>query len=125
MLRLLDWLDRNDALAARIARNGQHFACEHLTRPGRLCYWRRAIELYATLQDYKPSLARRPRAFPLDALNIMCRVRDAPVVCYYNIRFSGAPPAGYVCKKPVPNDPKRFEECWYRGSQPPALTTSE
>ena len=123
VLRLLDWLDHHDALARRIARNGQHFACEHLTQPGRLCYWQRAIELYASLQAYIPSLARRPRAFPLDALNIMCRIRDQPIVCYYNVRLptEGAPP-GYECAKPIPNErPGRFEECWYKGAQPPAL----
>ena len=96
---------------------------EHLTQPGRLCYWQRAIELYASLQAYTPSLARRPRAFPLDALNIMCRIRDQPIVCYYNVRLptEGAPP-GYECAKPIPNErPGRFEECWYKGAQPPAL----
>ena len=37
---------------------------------------------------------RRPRAFPLGRLNIMCRERDAPNVCYYNVRPAGknAPP---------------------------------
>lgn len=122
VLRLLGWLETHDALAQRIARNGQHFACEHLTQPGRLCYWQRAIELYAKFQAYTPSLARRPRAFPLDALNIMCRIRDAPVVCYYNVKLGAeGPPPGYVCEKPIDRDAGRFEVCAYQGAQPPAL----
>ena len=129
ILRVLEWLDAHSGLAQRIARSGQHLACEHLTQPGRLCYWQRAIELYASFFAYTPSLAHRPRAFPLDALNIMCRVRDAPVVCYYNVKFgrlrgstqAEAPPKGYVCEKPVAGDPGLYEECWYRGSQPPTV----
>jgi hypothetical protein len=53
----------------------------------------------------------------------MCRIRDQPIVCYYNVRLptEGAPP-GYECAKPIPNErPGRFEECWYKGAQPPAL----
>ena len=90
LLRLVEWLGRHDELAERIAANGQAFACEHLTSSGRLCYWQKAIEQYAAFLDYTPSLARRPRAFPLARLNLMCRIRDAPVVCYYNVH----PPRG-------------------------------
>lgn len=121
VLRTIDWLAAHDSVAHRIAANGQYFACEHLTQPGRLCYWQRAIEHYAALLDYKPTLRSRPRAFPLDRINFMCRIRDAPVVCYYNIHPPGrarqrAPiPDGYVCEKPVPGANGSFEECWYRG----------
>ena len=113
------WLREHDELAHRIALSGQRFACAHLTRPGRLCYWARAIRDYASLVDYAPSLARRPRAFPLDRLNIMCRVGDAPNVCYYNILYTVARPlpAGYECEKPVPDVSGAFEECWYRGAR--------
>jgi len=125
VLRLTDWLETHDDVAQRVAANGQQFACTHLTMPGRLCYWRKAIEHYAALQAYTPSLARRPRAFPLERLNIMCRIRDAPVVCYYNVHPDGrgrAPmPDGYRCEKPIRGLNGSFEECWYRGSQPPAV----
>ena len=122
VLRLTSWLESHDALAERIARNGQHFACEHLTQPARLCYWRKAIEAYAPFMGYTPSLEDRPRAFPLERLNIMCRIRDAPVVCYYNILARGPPvPQGYRCEKPVPGAPNgSYEECWYRGDEPAA-----
>ena len=41
--------------------------------------------------------------YDIDRLNIMCRIRDAPVVCYYNVKAHGLPlPPGYVCEKPVP-----------------------
>ena len=125
ILRVLGWLDRHERVAQRVAANGQHFACEHLTQPGRLCYWRRAIELYAeAFVTYKPSLARRPRAFPLERLNLMCRIRDAPVVCYYNIKPQGRGPPlprGYTCSKPVLGVNGSFEDCEYRGTHPPAL----
>ena len=51
----------------------------------------------------------------------MCRIRDAPVVCYYNVKPRGPPiPEGYRCERPVPNTRNRsFEECWYRGTLPP------
>ena len=120
VLRVMDWLDIHDDVAQRIARNGQHFACEHLTQEGRLCYWQRAIELYASFLAYKPSLASRPRAFPLDRLNIMCRIRDAPVVCYYNVHppSRGAPiPPGYECERPVPGVKGAYEECTWRGTR--------
>lgn len=122
ILRRIDWLRDNDAAAARVAANGQDFACTHLTRPGRLCYWRRAIQTYARLfQAYTPQLSRRPRAFPLRRLNIMCRVHDGPTVCYYNIKPHGPPiPPGYVCEKPVPGVNGSFEECHYRGTAAPA-----
>ena len=74
-----------------------------------------------------PSLEQRPRAFPLDRLNIMCRVRDAPIVCYYNIKPPSAKgvtarlPEGYDCQKPVPGSQGAFEECWYKGRQPAAI----
>ena len=124
VLRLLDWLGAHDAVAERVALAGQRFACEHLTQPGRLCYWRRAIGEYTkSFLGYVPSLAKRPRAFPLDRLNIMCRIRDAPVVCYYNIKAHGLPlPPGYACEKPVPGAPNgSYEECWYRGTQVAAI----
>ena len=121
VLRILDWLRAHDGLARRIARNAQHFACEHLTRPARACYWRRAIVEYSRFMGYVPSLARRPRAFPLERLNLMCRIRDGPVVCYYNVKPPGpALPDGYVCEKPVPDFKGAFEECWYRGKRPAA-----
>jgi hypothetical protein len=78
-VRLLGWLRRHDALAQQIATNAQAFACDQLTQRGRLCYWRRALAEYSSLLGYAPSRARRPRAFPLARLNIMCRVRDGPV----------------------------------------------
>lgn len=125
VLRLIDWLTAHDDVATRLAANAQHFACTHLTQPGRLCYWRKAIEAYAAFQAYKPSLASRPRAFPLDRLNLMCRVRDAPVVCYYNVHPPGRGrtplPDGYVCDKPVHGVNGSFEECSYRGDQPVAV----
>ena len=111
VIRTIDWLREHDAIAERIAMHGQAFACDHLTSPSRLCYWRKAIEHYAEAfhrgggagsgrasrdgeqGDSSPiSLERRPRAFPLDRLNIMCRVRDARIVCYYNIK----PPSAKV-----------------------------
>ena len=125
VLRLVDWLKEHDQLAQRMALHGHSFACEHLTQPGRLCYWRLAIEEYtASFVAYEPLLSKRPRAFPLDRLNIMCRIRDAPVVCYYNLppRHSSAPiPKGYACEKPVPGVNGSFEECWYRGTEPAAI----
>jgi protein glucosyltransferase len=122
IMRVLGWLRQHDDVAERVALNGQHFACEHLTQPGRLCYWRKAIELYARFLDYKPSLTKRPRAFPVDRLNFMCRIRDGPVVCYYNVLAKGTPlPPGYRCDRPVPGINGSFEECWYRGGQPAAL----
>jgi hypothetical protein len=125
VLRTLAWLPAHDALAERIAANGQHFACTHLTQPGRLCYWKRAIEEYAQMLAYTPTLDSRPRAFPLERLNLMCRMRDGPVVCYYNVHPPGRRrtplPAAYTCDKPVPNVNGSFEECWYRGGQPAAL----
>lgn len=123
VLRLIDWLGSHDATASRIALAGQRFACEHLTQPGRLCYWRRAIEEYAPFLAYTPTLAKRPRAFPLERLNIMCRVRDAPVVCYYNVKAHGLRmPPGYQCERPVPGGPNgSFEECSYKGSQQAAV----
>ena len=84
---------------------------------------RSAGEYTASFIDYKPSLASRPRAFPLDRLNIMCRIRDAPVVCYYNTRPTGLPmPPGYVCERPVPGVNGSFEECTYRGTKPAAIS---
>ena len=123
VLRLIDWLNAHDDVARRVALNGQHLACEHLTQPGRQCYWERAIREYtASFLDYAPNLASRPRAFPLDRLNLMCRIRDAPVVCYYNVRPGSHPlPEGYECEKPVPNSSGWFEECWYRGTRRPAV----
>ena len=124
VLRLVDWLRDRDGFARRVAENAQHFACTHLTQPGRLCYWRNAIEHYTRLLAYTPSLERRPRAFPLDRLNVMCRVRDAPVVCYYNVhppRGRTPLPAGYECTKPVSGVEGAFEECWYRGDQQAAV----
>ena len=129
ILRLIDWLDSHDDLAQRIAQNAQHFACTHLTQPGRLCYWKRAINEYAKLLDYKPTLRTRPRAFPLDRLNLMCRIRDGPVVCYYNVpppkRGSPPIPEGYKCEKPIANWNGSFEECGYAGSEPPATDDPE
>ena len=46
----------------------------------------------------------------------MCRERDGPNVCYYNIlpEGKGPPlPKGYVCQKPVPGMKGWHEECWY------------
>ena len=118
VLRVVDWLGAHDRLAERVAAAGQRFACEHLTLPARLCYWRKAIDEYAaSFLAYAPTLDTRPRAFPLDRLNIMCRVRDGPNVCYYNIKAKGlAIPAGYRCEKPVPGQNGSFEECWYRAA---------
>ena len=124
VLRLVDWLGAHDSVARRIALAGQRFACEHLTQPGRLCYWHKAIAEYTnSFLGYVPSLAKRPRAFPLDRLNIMCRIRDAPVVCYYNVKANGPPlPPGYVCEKPVPGAPNgTYEDCAYRGRQAAAI----
>lgn len=44
----------------------------------------------------------------------MCRERDAPNVCYYNVH-AGPLPKGYACHKPVPGREGMFEECWYEG----------
>ena len=115
-IRLLGWLHRHDELAHQIATNAQAFACDQLTQAGRLCYWRRALAEYAALLGYAPSRARRPRAFPLARLNIMCRVRDGPNVCYYNVR-PGAALGGYRCARPVPGWEGAFEECAYEGAE--------
>lgn len=121
VLRLVDWLGSHDEVARRVALNGQAFACEHLTEPGRLCYWHRAITEYAaSFMDYAPSLASRPRAFPLERLNLMCRIRDGPVVCYYNVRPGPAVP-GYECARPVPGVNGSFEECVYTGGRKAAV----
>jgi len=109
---LIDWLRGHDAVARRIAINGQHFACNHLTKQGRLCYWLHAIREYAGFMDYTPTL--RARSFPLDRINFMCRIHDGPNTCYYNIK-PGPLPDGYECRLPVPNWPGAFEECWYHG----------
>ena len=122
VLRLVDWLKEHDQLAQRMALHGHSFACEHLTSHGRLCYWQRAIEAYTPFLAYRPSLANRPRAFPLDRLNIMCRIRDGPVVCYYNVKPRGPPiPEGYRCERPVAGVNGSYEECWYRGTSAAAL----
>jgi hypothetical protein len=122
VLRVVDWLREHDSIAQRVAQHGQRCACDFLTKPGRLCYWKRAIELYAPFLSYQPSLAKRPRAFPLERLNIMCRLRDGPNVCYYNIRPRGAPmPAGYRCERPVQGINGSFEECSYRGKSAAAI----
>ena len=60
------------------------------------------------------TISARPRAFPLDRLNIMCRVRDAPNGCYYNVK-PGPALKGYSCTKPVPGWAGAFEECRYVG----------
>lgn len=114
VLPTLRWLKRHDRVARRIGATGRRFACEHLTQSGRLCYWRRLLRAYAELTDSVASLAERPRAFPLARLNIMCRERDAPNVCYYNVH-AGPLPKGYACHKPVPGREGMFEECWYEG----------
>ena len=51
----------------------------------------------------------------------MCRIRDAPVVCYYNVKPGPTLPDGYQCEKPVPNYAGAYEECWYRGTREPAV----
>ena len=119
VLPAIRWLQRHDRQARRIGAAGQRLACEHLTQHGRLCYWQRLLRAYAELtQDVAP-LSARPRAFPLARLNIMCRERDAPNVCYYNVLppGRGGPPLpkGYVCHKPVPGVAGAFEECRYEG----------
>lgn len=110
----LRWLKRHDRVARRIGATGRRLACEHLAQSGRLCYWRRLLRAYGELTDSVVSLAERPRAFPLARLNIMCRERDAPNVCYYNVQ-AGPLPKGYACHKPVPGREGMFEECWYEG----------
>ena len=114
VLPTLRWLKRHDRVARRIGATGRRLACEHLTQSGRLCYWRRLLRAYAELTDSVATLAERPRAFPLARLNIMCRERDAPNVCYYNVQ-AGPLPKGYACHKPVPGREGMFEECWYEG----------
>ena len=115
VLPAIRWLKRHDRVARRIGAAGRRLACEHLTQHGRLCYWRRLLRAYAELTDSVASLAERPRAFPLARLNIMCRERDAPNVCYYNVHPGPPLPKGYVCHKPVPGVKGSFEECWYEG----------
>ena len=94
VLPAVRWLKVHDRRARRIGAAGRRLACSHLTQPARLCYWRRLLRAYATMTDDVATLAQRPRAFPLARLNIMCRERDAPNVCYYNVRPAGknAPP---------------------------------
>jgi hypothetical protein len=115
VLPTLRWLKRHDRVARRIGATGRRLACEHLTQSGRLCYWRRLLRAYGELTDSVASLAERPRAFPLARLNIMCRERDAPNVCYYNVQAGSPLPKGYACHKPVPGREGMFEECWYEG----------
>ena len=119
VLPAVRWLKRHDRQARRIGAAGQRLACSHLTQPARLCYWRRLLRAYAAMTDDVATLAQRPRAFPLARLNIMCRERDAPNVCYYNIptlpdaKLGPPLPKGYVCQKPVPGLKGWYEECWY------------
>ncbi len=55
VLRTIDWLREHDEVGRRVAANGHHFACEHLTRGGRSCYWETAIREYLALQISPPS----------------------------------------------------------------------
>ena len=46
LLQRIAWLAQNPDIGQRIAAEGRRLACAHLTRPGRVCWWRATVEQY-------------------------------------------------------------------------------
>lgn len=117
VLGLVDWLDTRPALAERIARAGQRFACRHLTHRGRGCYLRALTAEYAaSVLGYKVTdelLRLRRRQFPglveITPEALSCRLSGEgaaqPVECTVNA----------AAAKPVPLKEEGEEE---RGEEP-------
>jgi len=53
LLGLLEFLQEHDDLAREIAENGRKFVMEHLRMVDVKCYWRRLLQEYTKLLDYK------------------------------------------------------------------------
>ena len=52
----LQWLLEHDADAQAIAKAGQAYAREHLSRTAAACYWQKVLASYASLQAFDPRL---------------------------------------------------------------------
>ncbi len=59
VLGVLEWAQRHDAEAQRIAQAGQRFAQTFLHQRALSCYWLRLLQRYAQLQRFEPAGAAR------------------------------------------------------------------
>lgn len=72
VLEAFRWLESNPARAAAIAKAGQDFACEHLTRDARRCYWVEAMMQLATIAPDVPEVNDRPWLKELKREQVVC-----------------------------------------------------
>ena len=64
------WLRRNDALARKIALQGQKLAHTHLCDAARRCYVERLLRRYATTMTFRPTLSMYPHAYLVEDRNV-------------------------------------------------------
>lgn len=68
IIRTIQWLNENPAVAENIAASGKQFASAHLGDHGRLCYVENMLKSYAKLQRFNVGkLSDYPKAVPLEA----------------------------------------------------------